>query len=121
MRVAAILALLLALAACRTAPTTAGTVLAQGWDTATDVALLDVPAACPAQRLEYAGWQKDMAAPAAVEFVVSQRDSEVLATASGDFTEYTSGTADWTLKADAVYALTVRGINARWRFAVTCR
>lgn len=122
MRVLApILALLLALGACRTAPPTAGAILAQGWATATDVVLLDIPAACPAQRLEYAGWQKDTATPASVEFVVSQRDNEVLATASGDFIDYTSGAADWTLEDDAVYALTVRGVNARWRFAVTCR
>lgn len=112
--------LLLLLAACRTPPTT-GAILADGWASATDVVLLDIPAACPAQRLEYAGWQIEAAIPASVEFVVSQMGSEVLSTANGDFADYTTGTADWTLEEGRVYALTVRGVNARWRFLVTCR
>lgn len=112
--------LLLLLAACRTPPTT-GAILADGWASATDVVLLDIPAACPAQRLEYAGWQIEAAIPASVEFVVSQMGSEVLSTANGDFADYTTGAADWTLEEGRVYALTVRGVNARWRFVVTCR
>ena len=114
--------LLLLLAACREgAPPTAGLLLAQGWDSATDVVVMNIPAACPAQRLEYAGWQIEPAVPASVEFVVSQMGSEVLSTANGNFADYTSGVVDWTLKDEQVYALTVRGVSARWRFAVTCQ
>ncbi len=114
--------LLLLLAACRAgAPPTAGLLLAQGWDTATDVVVMTIPAACQAQRIEYRGWQKDTAAPASVEFVVSQMNGEVLVTASGDFTDYTTDTVDWALEDGQVYALTVRGVNARWRFDVTCQ
>ena len=112
--------LLLLLAACRPSPS-AGQLLAEGWDTATDVVVMTIPAACQAQRIEYRGWQKDTAAPASVEFVVSQMNSEVLATASGAFTDYTTDTVDWALEDGQVYALTVRGVNARWRFAVTCQ
>ena len=117
-----LITILLLLAACRTgSPPTAGLLLAQGWDSATDVVVMNIPAACPAQRIEYRGWQKDTAAPASVEFVVSQMGSEVLSTANGDFADYTSGVVDWTLKDEQVYALTVRGVNARWRFVVTCQ
>jgi hypothetical protein len=112
--------LLLLLAACRPSPS-AGQLLAEGWDTATDVVVMTIPAACQAQRLEYRAWQKDDTTPASVEFVVSQMNSEVLSTASGDFTDYTTGVSDWTLDGGQVYALTVRGVNARWRFAVTCQ
>lgn len=112
--------LLLLLAACRPSPS-AGQLLAEGWDTATDVVVMTIPAACQAQRIEYRAWQKDDTAPASVEFVVSQMGSEVLSTANGDFADYTSGVVDWTLKDAQVYALTVRGVNARWRFAVTCQ
>jgi hypothetical protein len=44
--------LLLLLAACRPSPS-AGQLLAEGWDTATDVVVMTIPAACQAQRLEY--------------------------------------------------------------------
>lgn len=120
-RAVALLALLVVLATCRADAPTAGAVLAEGWDTATDVAIMHIPAACPTQRIEYRGWQKDAASPASVEFVVSQMDREIHSTASGDFADYTSGVVDWTLKDAQVYALTVRGVNARWRFAVTCQ
>jgi hypothetical protein len=119
-RILAVIAVALILSACR-ADASTRLLLAEGWDTATDVAVMTIPAACPAQRIEYRAWQKDKNTPASVEFVISQMSSEVLATASGDFTDYTIGAADWTLEAGQVYALTVRGINARWRFAVTCR
>ena len=120
-RAIALLALLVVLAACRADAPTTGTLLAEGWATATDVTAMDIPAACPAQRLEYRGWQKDDATPASLEFVVSQLDREIHSTASGDFADYNIGAADWTLPDAQVYALTVRGVNARWRFAVTCQ
>lgn len=110
----------LALMTCRPAADTVGTVLAEGWSTATDVVVLDIPADCPAQRLEYAGWQVDAARPSSLAFVVSQLEEEVIAAATGDFADYMTGAADWRLAA-GVYALTVRGVNARWRFAVTCQ
>lgn len=117
----AFMVLAVALAACRAAPSTTGTILAEGWDTATDVVVLDIPADCPAQRLEYAAWQVDDARLAQVDFVASQMGDQVHTTATGEFADYADGAADWTLKDDAVYALTARGINARWRFAVICQ
>ena len=117
----AFIVLVVAVGACRKGAPTTAPLLAEGWDTATDVAVMHIPAACPTQRIEYKGWQKDAAAPASVEFVVSQLDREIYSTASGDFADYTIGAADWTLKEAQVYALTVRGVNARWRFTVTCQ
>jgi len=110
------------LSACQAdAPTAAGTVLAEGWDTAADVILMDIPADCPAQRLEYAAWQQDTNLPARLEFVVSQFENRVDSITTDSFTDYAGGTADWSLEDNEVYALTVRGVNARWRFTVTCQ
>lgn len=91
----AFMVLAVALAACRAAPSTTGTILAEGWDTATDVVVLDIPADCPAQRLEYAAWQQDTNLPARLEFVVSQFENRVDSITTDSFTDYAGGTADW--------------------------
>lgn len=103
----------------RPAPASAAPIV-EAWSSGAETFAMDLPAECAAQRLEYAAWQIDAALPAQLDFVVSQLGDQVHTTGTGDFTDYTDGAADWTLKDDAVYALTARGINARWRFAVTC-
>lgn len=102
-------------------PTPSTRVLAEGWDTGVATFLMDVPESCPAQALEYRGWQKAVDSPAALRFVVSKMNEHVTTVDAGDFGEFTEGTADIALKDDAVYALAVQGINARWRFTVICR
>jgi len=102
-------------------PTPSARVLAEGWDTGVATFLMDVPESCPAQSLEYRGWQKTADSPASVRFVVSKMNEEITTVDAGDFAEFTEGAADLALQDDAVYALVVQGINARWRFAVICR
>ena len=98
---------------------TPNTVLVEDWQDATEIYLLDVPDMCPAQRLDYRAWQKDPAQPASVEFVISKMNEPVTTTGQVDVIEFAQGSAAWALDA-TTYALTVRGVNARWRFAVTC-
>lgn len=102
-------------------PASEARIIAEGWDAGVATFLLDVPESCPVQSLEYRGWQKAADSSAALRFVVSKMNEKVTTVDAGDFAEFTEGTADLALKDDAVYALTVQGINARWRFAVTCR
>lgn len=97
-----------------------GTILVEGWDEAVDTFLMDVPDLCPSQRLDYSAWQKDLEQPAWVEFVVSQMEEPVHTTGRTDVAEFVQDSQRWSLDDDSVYALTVRGIHARWRFAVVC-
>ena len=95
-------------------------VLAEGWAEATEVFALNVPADCPAQRLDYRAWQKDPALPATIEFYVSKMNEPVTTTGPQPVTEYTESSTTWSLDA-TTYALTVRGVTARWRFALACQ
>ncbi len=97
-----------------------GTVLVEGWDEGTETFLMDIPAHCPTQRLEYTAWAKYDTNTATVEFVVSKMDNEILTAGANDFTESVQDGANWSLVDNSVYALTARGRNARWRFSVTC-
>ncbi len=103
-----------------TADDVRGTVLAEGWDDGADTFLMDVPALCPAQRLEYTAWQKYDTNEADVEFIVSQMGNTIQTDGAADFTDIVQDGATWALSDDSVYALTVRGRNARWRFSVAC-
>lgn len=96
-------------------------VIAEGWDTGVATFLMDVPESCPVQSLEYRGWQKTADSSASIRFIVSKMNEKITTVDAGDFAEFTEGTADLALKDDTVYALTVRGVNARWRFVVICR
>lgn len=97
-----------------------GTVLVEAWASDTDTFLMDVPELCAAQRLDYSGWQRDSNLPASLEFAVSQLNNEIQST-NIKINDIAQGVEDWTLADNEVYALIVRGTNARWRFVVTCQ
>lgn len=93
--------------------------LVEGWAAGVDTFVLDVPEGCRVQRLNYTAWQQDDALPARIEFAVSQMGDPVSSTGTA-VEDLAQDVVDLPLTADQVYALTVRGVNARWRFAVTC-
>lgn len=92
----------------------------EGWAAGADTFLMDVPADCAAQELTYSLWQIDPAQPASVEFVVSKMGDQVYTTGRQEFSDYITGITTLPLLDDSVYALNVRGINARWRFSIVC-
>lgn len=99
----------------------AASAIIEEWASGADTFLMDVPTSCPVQELNYKLWQSDATRPASVEFVVSKMGNQVYTTGRQEFTDYVTSATTLSLPDNSVYALNVRGINARWRFSIACQ
>ena len=99
----------------------AASAIIEEWSSGADTFLMDVPTSCPVQELNYKLWQSDATRPASVEFVVSKMGNQVYTTDRQEFTDYVTSATTLSLPDNSVYALNVRGINARWRFSIACQ